>query len=448
LLSVSDLLDPDAEPVQIEGESAHSATFSPNGRWLTYYAFRSVDAVDWYFVDLGGAAPSARQFLFTTKYNQFCTWAPDSSKLACPKQSAGAAEVVYFDARGDQLGPEASLGAADRFAFVDADTMVLANGDEAYSRIVWNAGVPSQPEAFGLSAVRIQRQSPDGARAIVAGSSSGIGQALVDLKTGETAQLPQTPPLFIAESFDAAVSVTPSDADPNLATYAFYSISGVTWTHVGDETGELYTRYGQRLPLAGNRMSLVKGSQVIVATIGKTSVKEQVVATTLAEVRTLRNDRNGRWLYIETAQRNPVNQVFVAAGAEHWLARVDVEAPVQLIGEDYLSGTAAFSGDGERFYLHGYDTASPTAVPFTLFDLRDPEAIEPQPLDLPFNWAESQWSPDGSFISFLGGSPTPRSRPLYVLDALAAAPAPRKIFECFSNPAPLPGCPNIAWFQP
>jgi hypothetical protein len=451
LLSLTDLHDPDPEPesILIESQSAHVASFSPDGRWLTYYSFRSLAEVDWYIVDTAGAAPSQRQFLLTNKANVYCSWAPDSSKIACSKQTAEARSLVYFDVGGGRAspGPEVTLGTADRLAFVDADNLIFADGDDGqYSRVVWNGNVPSPAEPIGLSAVTIQRQSPDGDRAIVAGSTS-VGQSLVDLKTGEATPLPQDRALLISDSFDSAVSVEPSKVDPNVARYSFYAVNGVEWTLVGEETGTLNSRYGQVLPLQNDRMTLVQGSEVRVAEIGAAGVATQLVPGDYSEVRRVEQSSDGVWLYIESGVRAE-NQQFLPANARHWLTRVGSAEPAQLLGEEFLGGTAAFAPDDQRFFLHGSDSYSKDVVPFLLLDLTDPDQPQPHTLDIPLNWADSEWSDDGSFIWFIGGSPPRASRPLFVVDALDPSAAPRTIFECFSNPAPLPGCPISATFQP
>ena len=243
------------------------------------------------------------------------------------------------------------------------------------------------------------------------------------------------------------MSVAPSDVDPNVATYTFYTLNGVKWTQVGEETGALNTRYGQVLPLKSNRMALMQGSQVRVAEIGAAGVVTQLVPGDYSDVRRVKQSSDGAWLYIESGVRGD-NQQFLPESARHWLARVGNAEPAQLLGEEFLGGVAAFAPDDRRFYLHGYDEYSKDVVPFVLLDLTDPEQPEQHTLDIPLNWAESEWSDDGSFIWFIGGSPPRGSRPLFVVDALDPSTQPRTIFECFSNPSPLPGCPNAATFQP
>jgi hypothetical protein len=83
-----------------------------------------------------------------------------------------------------------------------------------------------------------------------------------------------------------------------------------------------------------------------------------------------------------------------------------------------------------------------------LFDLSDPEQPRKRTLDIPLVWSNSGWSKDGSFLSFIGGSPTLNARPLLVVDARAPNSPPRTVLQCSSNPAPLPGCPLAAVFQP
>ncbi len=447
LLSLTDLLDPQSEMLRIETESASGVQFSPDGRWLVYYAFRSSQEIDWYIVDTAAAAPE-RKFLLTNSVLGRCAWAPDSSKLACTKQGADPSVLVYFDTRGAALTPGVSLDVADRFVWVDADSLVYAVGAGAYSRITWSAGVPGAPQLVGLSGVKVERQSPGGERAIVTPDAADEPQSLVDLKTGESSPLPTDPVLNISDDFSVAVSVTPTEADPEIGTFELYSLSGVTWSLVGETTAKLHARFAPyTLPLVRNRLALVKGSQVSVAVIDETGFEELVVPGDFAEVRSLEQDSRGRWLYIETGERAP-NQQFVPASIEHWLSRIEQEAPALLLETEFVGSGPAFSADGRHFSLHGYDSYSPEAVPFHLFDLGDPEQPKQATLDIPLNWAESTWSADSSFLSFLGGSPSLDARPLFVVDALAPATPPRTIVSCASNPAPLPGCPMVALFQP
>ena len=85
---------------------------------------------------------------------------------------------------------------------------------------------------------------------------------------------------------------------------------------------------------------------------------------------------------------------------------------------------------------------------FHWFDLSRADQVQDHAFDLPLNWAQSSWSADSTYLSFIGGSPNLMSRPLYVVDTLAPDDAPRLITECSTNPAPKPTCPAGAIFQP
>jgi hypothetical protein len=459
LVNLTDLQKPDAPSIVVEGLSGWSSSFSPDGRWLTYYSYISAEqGGDWYIVDTAGAVPGKPRRLLNFQHPDPCKWAADSSRLVCPKQADRdpknlAHDLVYFDTSGVEVGPEVALAHADRFAFVDANTLVYADGEGEYSSVSWHGGEPSVPKPLGLSGVKIQRQSADGGRAVVSGNTAQTPDALVDLTTGESTPFPPGLALLVSDSFDAAVSVEPSVDDAKVATYSFYSVSGIHWTLVGQETAELNSRYGVVLPLAGRFMPLVKGSQVLVAEIGESSLEELAVPGEFAELGAAKPDATGRWLYFETADRAD-NDRFVPASAKHWLSRIESEEPAQLIGEGFLEVTgwlgasSAFSPDGQRFYLHGQDEYSKEPLPFMLLDLTDPAAPKKHVLDVPFNWSRTHWSSDSSFIAFQGSSPTLKANSLQIVDALAPDSPPRILFECNSNPAPLPGCPSTNSFQP
>lgn len=450
LLSLTDLLEPDAETTRIESQSAHGIAFSPDGRWLIYNSFRSLEEVDWYAVDTAAATPSERTFLLTNAYMSGCSWAPDGSKLVCHEPSDGAGELVYFDATGSEMGSAQPLTSANRFHWVDGNTLVAASDSGPYSRMSWDAGVPSEPVPLGVSGLAIVRQSSDGRRAIAtADGSDGAQRLLLDLQTGESSPLPESPALTFSDDFAVAVSLEPSEQDPDIATYSFYSVSGLSWSLVGETVATHHVKYAPgRLPLEGHRLVLVKGSQVSVAVIDESGFDELVVPGDFGEVRSVAQSSTGRWLYIETGQRNAFGTLFLPETIEHWLSRVEVEEPARLLAAEFVSGSPAFSPDGQYFRLNGYDSYSDVAVPFYLFDLRDPEQTQDHVLDIPLSWAETNWSSDSSFVTFLGGSPTLTKRILFAVDVLAPAAPPRTIFECSSNPAPLPGCPNIPVLQP
>lgn len=445
LLTLADLHEPEAELVRIENQSAHGMAFSPDGRWLIYNSFRSMAEVDWYIVDTTVVAPE-RKFLLTNSYQSPCSWAPDGSKLACGRLGADPALLTYFDTSTAQVSSPLSVEPADRFTWVDANSLVYALGAGEYSRISWNAGTPTNPQLIGLSDATIERQSSGAERAIVARAAADAPKLLVDLKTGETNELPQDP-LTFSDDFSVAVAVRPSPDDPELATYALYAVSGVSLSQVGETTAMLHTKFSTALPLIGNRLVLVRAGQISVAVIGATDFAEQLVPGDFSEVRSVAQDPRGRWLYVETGERAP-NQLFLPETIEHWLSRIGEEEPAHLLAAAFVGSNQAFSPDGRHLSLHGYDSYAVEPVPFYLFELFDSEPPQKRTLDIPLVWADSAWSEDGSFLSCIGGSPTLDARPLFVVDARAATSAPRTVLQCSSNPAPLPGCPIGAVFQP
>jgi hypothetical protein len=444
LLSLANLTDINSELIRIENESASFATFSPNGRYLIYHSFRSMDAVDWYIVDTDSAEPKKR-YLVTNRYGQSCVWAPDSRKLGCPEHTGQSSQVVYFDTGGHELGPRVVLATGDRLAWAGSDNLIYALGDGEYARIPFDGGLPGEAQPLGVSGL-IERQSSDGGRAVVIVNGYNATKYLADLTMGGSVELPTNPELTFSDDFTVAVSLDPSEEDPGLATYSIYSVSGLRLSLLSEGIATYDEGYTVSPRLFGNRLVVVKGSQVGVLVIDETGVDSLVVPGDFEDVRAVELDPTGRWLYFETGQRP--NRQFDPATTQHWLTRIDDESPPELIGSGFLGNSPAFSIDGKRFKYHGYQPYSDEAVPFLLLDLSDPEQLQKNTLDIPLNWAESQWSPDGTLLSFIGGTAARDARPLLVVDATAPTVAPRTILTCSDNPAPLPGCPNGAAFQP
>src|SRR5262249_30830063 len=118
-LSMVDLQYPEAEPVLIENQSAIPVGFSPDGHWYLYSSYRATSSsgqtnqYDVYLVNTAGDKPGQRQFLLTTFW-WACEWAPDSSKVACFKDTDAAGgtttQLVYFDTKQALVSPEMSVG--------------------------------------------------------------------------------------------------------------------------------------------------------------------------------------------------------------------------------------------------------------------------------------------------------------------------------------------------
>jgi hypothetical protein len=261
----------------------------------------------------------------------------------------------------------------------------------------------------------------------------------------------------LSSGFEAAFAMESSaDGGAGAGSYAFYAVNGIQLTPVGHEPVDQLGRHvDPAYRSAGPKLVRTDGKLMLIDTVGATNVAEQAVPgdyqTSPGSVIDFSIDPVGRWLYIGTAEVDAQSHP-IEATTQHWVSRLQAGGPLaaQLIGQGYAIDTVRFSPDGRRLVLHGYDSYPQKNVPvaFRLFDLTDPTKTQAYELDIPCNWAESTWSPDSTYVSFIGGAPETHSRPLLVVDALAPNAAPRLIVECDSNPAPLPGCPNIATFQP
>ncbi len=477
ILSLIDLEHPDADPLVLDSQSALNAAFSGDGRWMTYALARSAAQYDLYIVDTASEKPKG-QFLFATRTEIVrhnaqvtgCQWAPDSSRLACIK-SAGSldaltSEVVYFDTSGAALGPELSVGPGERdLTFLDRDTLVYGYGADDFARVEWHGPTPGAPEPLGVGGGSIAQQSPDGARALIRRSPFGdpTSFALVDFRLGQAQALDMSGEAFsLSRNFDAAFDVDPpASGDTGLGSNLYYSISGVQATQVGKKpvlqsSTSIYPPY----LAAGHTVIRTDGNQVWLDTVSATDVIEQVVPgdyqaeVPAGHIVNFDIDPTGSWIWISTARLDAQRQQ-IDATAKQWLSHVqaDVASPTQLVGQGYsinsIGGSALFSPDSRRLLLYGYSPgATPAVVPFRLFDLSDPSGIKPYTLDVPCYWGDAGWSADSTYASIICGNPLNGSRPLLVVDALAPNATPREIVSCNSNPAPLPGCPGSARFQP
>ena len=480
VLSLIDLAQPQADPVVLDSQSALDPGFSGDGRWLVYEAFRSTEQVSIYWVDTAGETPSAPQLLLNTRPHVFrgaggsvpCQWAPDSSRLACLKDTGTAdapeSTVVAFDTSQAQLGPEVSIGPGERdLAFLDRNTLVYGYGANDFARVEWHGQALSEPQPLGVGGGSILQQSRDGTRALVSRAplGSGLDLALVDFKLGQAQGLDLATPIAgtsfsLSADFDAAFMVEPAAAgDAGLGFHSYYAVNGTQMTQVGHppiEATAAYTYYRS----AGPRLVRSNGSQVFLETVANATFTEQLVPgdyqTGARNVIRLEIDPAAAWVYISSAQLDAQSHA-IEATAEHWLSRIQAgrAEPAQLIGQGYLiqneATTVLFSPNSQRLLLHGYNgyPHQDVATTFRWFDLSDPTRIEAHVLDLPFSWGQAAWSADSSYLSIMGSDLVNKSRPLLVVDVLAPADdPPRQVVSCSSNPAPLPGCPGSSTFQP
>ena len=134
---------------------------------------------------------------------------------------------------------------------------------------------------------------------------------------------------------------------------------------------------------------------------------------------------------------------------EHWLSQLTPEGPepAQLLAQGF-SADGQFSNDGKRLLLSGdtlYDAPAHDAE-LRLYDLADPAQPHERLLSLGVVWAEPTFSSDSTYLAMITYSLTRSVRELWVVDLLAPDVAPRAVYSCSSNPAPLPGCPNFVVF--
>jgi hypothetical protein len=474
-LSMVDLQYPQAEPVLIESQSAIPIGFSPDGHWYLYSSYRGPDQMnqyDVYLVNTAGDKPSQRQFVLTTFW-WACEWAPDSSKVACFKDTDApegtTTKLVYFDTRQGVVGSELPVGSvpprsagatgkAEReLMFVDGNTLVYSYGPNDFARVAWNGQTPGAPQLLGVGGGTISKQSPDGGRAFIKRTDPNYaqGDVLVDFRLGNVDVLDSKMTFSISDGFEVGFgSDPPATGDAGLGTYSYYSVNGISVKVVGQSPAESPVTLASYPQIAGHTVVRPKGDRVVAITVGDAGIVEHVVPGDYQGVNAIKIDPAEKWLYIGTAEVDEQNRP-IEATIKHWLSRLgaDVPAAAQLIGQGYSIYTASnvlFSPDSQRLVLHGYDAYPHTNLPiaFRLFDLKDPVQIKSYGIDLSLSWADTTWSPDSTYVSAIGGTPDMQTRPLFVVDALAPTETPRKIIECGPASPSGPICPILATFQP
>lgn len=458
LLSLVDLSDPESELVRIEGTSAHSSTFSPDGRWLFYYADVSATQRQHYLVDTSAPELKAEPLMITERYP--CRWAPDSSKLACVENTGTAEEpvleLVYVELTSSGPGPRVPIGpAGGHVEFLTADTLVYVDENDEYARVVWSGSSASAPVPLGIEGGPILQVAPDRRRAYTvlqpATEDHSAVRALIDFSSGEMELLPDHRARFDVDStLTAAVAVdSPQSADA-FGTYFYYALKGIEATLVLQVEAEHALNLDVPFyALAGGVVVREKNDAIVVVDVSEANPVERIVPGEYDHVRSFTLDSRGEWLCFVTVELDE-NKKPIPETARFWLSQIQGgrPSPAVPIGGGFFPVSFDFSPNGKRLVLHGYDSSSASPVEYRLYDIENLGAITEYDLDLPFNWSNRLWSDDSSFVYFIGGAPLTSSRPLFVVDALAPATEPRLIIECFSNPSPLPGCPNIAKFQP
>ena len=468
-LSLVDLTDPDADPVLLAGAAGSISAFSGNGRWLLYASHRDDHNSDVYLVDLSRKPPFKPQFVLITGPNVPCKWAPDSSSVACIVDLAGAdappASVRSFDTSGAVPGPAIVVGmlpaksagaatnAERELTFLDRDNLVFSYGANDFARATLHGSIPVQLQTLGFGGGTIAEQAPDGRLLIKrVDSHYPLGSVLADFRAGQAEVIDPSLALAVSSDFSTAYALQPpAVGDTGGGTYLYYSISGTHLALAGTEAAVPgRPTFSFSSVFVGNRTVHMQGERVVVVSIGAVSAVDQVVPGNYDNVNDLEVDPTGTWLYIGSGQFD-AQQKPIAATAKQWLSRLlpDGPAEAQLIGQGYAVGNIQFAPNGQRLVLSGYDTKSALPVAFWLYDLEDAAHITGQQLDLPLNWSDTRWSPDSTYVSFIGGAPGAQVRPLYVVDARLPAAPPRLITQCGAgSTSPSPACPAAATFQP
>jgi hypothetical protein len=463
LLHLVDLSDRQAPPLQIEGQSGNYITFSTDSRRFVYRSMHAVGGTDHYLVDLSGNEPSERQLVSSSDLYSRCDWSPDSSKLACLKFDATEPELVYFEQGPSGLGPERSLGtlpphpegasagSQHEIWFASDGALIASYGPNDFARVDWTSGEPSAPQPLGVGGGIVTQRARDGVRVSVrhVDTNYPLGQALVDLKLGRAELYDEL--ISLSSTFDIGLSQEPkAEDDTGYGTFSFYAVEGIHLTRVAQEP--LETELDTARIAGPHSVLMKKGDDLVLLQVASSGVTQHVVPGEYANLLSFQLDPSQRWLYVQTAERDAQHTPISSSG-QHWLSRVEQGVPgdPQLIADGFTISAPSdgvFAPDGERLILPGLDSKSQGAVPFRLLDLRDPDHVTSKELNLAFSGAQPNWSPDGTFLSFIGTNPIAKSRQQLIVDALAPELPPRLLFECSSNPAALPGCPNFIVFQP
>lgn len=452
LLNLVDLRQPNWSGVTVESTSATAPLPSPNGRWILYASYRKSESLgnvfDYYVVNTAGKTPGQRQlFLSDQPTWSLCSWAPDSSRVACRKSRADVdaddAHLVLFGAAASTFGGEVDVAPLlGTPVFLGPNALAYSNLQGELMRLDWGIDAPAEPTALGVKADQVLVSS-DGQRAL-AHRNEPESDTLFDVRTGASELIEVPGPVLFSPSFGAAVSSV-GDEDTGSRTYSYYAVQGLRLSPVGQREVTPSAFPLVPMQLAEHSVVVVDGDRLVftyVPEIGEAT--PQTVPGDYAFVQTFVLDPTGRYLYFSSAERTA--GVVDKSTTQHWLSRLGPAGAEQpyLLTDGFVSATAMFSANGERLLLAGnsYNDVDAQPTPIHLFTLSEGEAPRDRLLPLPLNWLSAVFSRDSSYLAFYGGSRPQNNRPLYALDLLLPDATPQLLYSCSSNPAPLPGCPN------
>jgi hypothetical protein len=456
LLELVDLQRPTWSGVTVESTSATNVLPSSDQRWVLYASSHKSAALgnvyDYYVVNTAGKTPGERQLLLSDQPSwSSCLWSPDASHLACTKRRADvdsdALELVLFEVTGSSIGPEIDVGPLlGTPSFIGASSVVYTNLESEILRFDFGVDAPATPTRLGVTADYFVA-SPDGQRGF-AKTYDPEHSSLFDVRTG-TSQVLDLPFNFVVNAdFEIGLSWV-EDADDTKRTYTYYAVNGLQPSPVGQLAVQVPARVLPPLRMVGRSVVHVDGSQLVFVHVPESGeATPRTVPGDFAAVQRYLLDPTGRFLYFSSAELD--GGVAIPSTIEHWLSRLGPAGaePPQLLAEGFAASSVAFSPDGTRLLLAGntYNDEEPQPAPIHLITLS--EAAQPldRLLPLPLNWVEATFSRDSSYLAIIGGSLSNKARELYALDLLAADATAQLLFSCTSNPAPLPGCPNIVTF--
>jgi hypothetical protein len=472
-LYLADLASASPSLAPIDLERATVAGYSPDGRWLSHSSANATGEQTFYVTPITADGPGKPHFLFKAAHSRPCTWGPDANALVCIKQETSAlnAEVVVFDMSGNAPGAALVLGQfhpdahwLDAAYFQTNTTIVFPSADNRLASVELR-----RDGTFETSSIDVQGaivlQSPDLKRVIVSGMldfklpqtrSTPPSFTLVDLELRTHTQFKSARYWSFSNGLEAAFSFEPAAAPANGGSRSYYGLRAARIIGpVGEAPTERldasWSRTWQRPDQAwsGRHLAEVRKGKPMLITIGESDTVEKTVAGTSGVVRLAQLSPDGQWLYMSSSVSDNNTS---PTETKHWLSHIVEGIPqaARLLGVGFRATDAQFSPDSRRLLLHGDKTpsAGTPAIPleFHVYDLSDANQIQDRVLSLSMKWSTSGWSPDSSYISFVGADSVERA--LYVVDALDTDLAAKRIMGCSTNGVPESGCPGGAVFQP